>query len=358
MSDTTTTALAPSATPARQSAGHGAASSRTIGFADHAGFHRTALHMAVAGGLAGLAAHVVTLLEPKLGTMGSPIPVAAVAGAAVYGAASPETRAKARDLATVVLGAAFAAAALAAVSRGEMAWAWGMTIFAGALGLLFGRGQTGKRFWVATGAGAAAVLAGKFVMGQLAMVSFGPPWLVAGAAGISFGTVALLGTLPRHLRWVTRTGGASEAEEILARARAVAAQCEHGDQAVRQSVRAEVDRLTEVAARFAELDRQAAVSPSSADLDARVAELDRRIEAATDEMAKSQFERARQTVEAQRREVKSICAGRERVLARMHAALAQIESMRLTAVGAEIDCASQALLEAEEAEREADPSSN
>src|SRR5690606_39906223 len=141
---------------------------RALAFDEHPRFHRTALHMAVAGGLMGLAAHVAALLEPRLGGMAAPLPLAAVAGAAAYGAAPPETRARARDLAVVVIGAAIAAAALAAVRRGEMAAAWGGAIFAGALGLLLARGLAGRRFWIAAAAGAGAVLAARFVMTALA----------------------------------------------------------------------------------------------------------------------------------------------------------------------------------------------
>jgi len=313
------------------------------------------MHMAVAGGLAALAAHVVTLLEPRLGGVTSPLPLAVVAGAAVYGAADPETRSRARDLAIVVFGTAFAAAALAAVSRGDMGWAWGGAIFAGALGLLFARGQSGQRFWVAAGAGAAAALAARFVMTQFADASFGPTWLVAGATGVSFGVVALLGTLPRHLHWAQRAGQVGEAQEILARAQAVADHCARGeDTALRDAVGIEVDRLRDVAGKLGELERQAAASPSADELDTRIAELSRRIDAASDAMAKTQFERAREAVEAQRTEVASIAVGRERILARMHHALATIERMRLSAVGAEIDGASQAMLEAEEAQRQVD----
>ena len=126
---------------------------RRISFVDHPRFHRAALHMAVAGGMAGLAAHVTSLLEPRMGGLPAPLPLAVVAGAAVYGAASPETRARGRDLALVVLGAAFAAAALSAVRRGDMAPAWGAAMFAAALGVLVARGTgSGRRFWLAAAA--------------------------------------------------------------------------------------------------------------------------------------------------------------------------------------------------------------
>ena len=195
---------------------------RRISFVDHPGFHRAALHMAVAGGLAGLAAHVTSLLEPRIGNLAAPLPLAVVAGAAVYGAAAAETRARARDLAVVVLGAAFAAAALSAVRRGDMSAPWGAALFAGALGLLVARGVAGRRFWIAAAAGAAGALLGRFVLGALTGLSFGPSWLVAGCAGTAFGVVTLLGTLPRHLLLERVASAPAETAELLARARQMA----------------------------------------------------------------------------------------------------------------------------------------
>jgi len=308
---------------------------RALAFDEHPRFHRTALHMAVAGGLMGLAAHVAALLEPRLGGMAAPLPLAAVAGAAAYGAAPPETRARARDLAVVVIGAAIAAAALAAVRRGEMAAAWGGAIFAGALGLLLARGLAGRRFWIAAAAGAGAVLAARFVMTALAGAAPGPAWLAAACSGGAFGTVALLGTLPRHLALRERAAGRAgeaEAAEILARARAAQAE---------PRVRALLDQL-------AALDRDAAAAPAPAVLEARLADLQRRAAATSDAIARREYEKAREAVAEQLREVEAIGHGRERVLARLHHELAEIERARLSATSAEADVVSRALVETDD----------
>jgi hypothetical protein len=326
---------------------------KTIAFADHGRFHRTALHMAAAGGLMGLAGHVATLLEPRLGTIAAPpqwsgvtesvaaafggtpvgpLPLAAVAGAAIYGAAPPETRARARDLAAVVIGAAIAAGALAAVARGDMAAAWGGAIFAGALGLLLARGLGGRRFWIAAAGGAAAVLAGRFVMTSLAGAAFGPAWLVAGASGAAFGLVALLGTLPRHLSLADSTRERGEAAEILARARAAQAE---------PRVRALLDQL-------AALDRDNAQAPSRDVLEARLTDLERRAQATSDPIARREYEQAREAVAEQLREVEGIGHGRERVLARLHHELAEVERARLSASSAEADVVSRAIVETDD----------
>ena len=304
-----------------------------IRFLDHPAFHRTAAHMAAAGGLAALAVHVASLLEPRLGGLAAPLPLAAVAGAAVYGAAPAETRAGARDLAVVVIGAAIAAGALAAVRRGEMGAAWGLAVFGAALGVLLARGQSGRAFWVAAGAGAGAVLAGRFVLTAVAGASFGPAWLVAAVSGAAFGAVALLGVLPRHV--IVRAGGAGagdEARGLLARARAAEAE----------------PRIRGLLEQLAALDRDAESAPAPAVLAARLAELGQRAEATADPIARREYEKAAAAVAAQLREVEGIAHGRERVLARMHSELAEVERARLSAASSEADVVSRALVEAED----------
>ena len=307
---------------------------RRITFVDHSRFHRAALHMAVAGGMAGLAAHVTSLLEPRMGGTTSPLPLAVVAGAAVYGAAAPETRARARDLALVVLGAAFAAAALSAVRRGDMAAPWGAALFAAALGVLVARGTgTGRHFWIAAAAGAAGALLGRFVLTSLAGLSFGPAWLVASSAGAAFGAVALLGTLPRHLTVTRVVVAAPDTAELLARARAMAV--------TEPKIGALIEQLDD-------LGRQASAAPSTAELEIRLAQLDARIEATGDDLARGEYGKARAAVGEQLSDVQSIETGRERIIARLHRELEEASRSKLAATSAEVDATSQALLETEE----------
>jgi hypothetical protein len=290
--------------------------------------------MAVAGGLAGLAAHVTSLLEPRLGGLGAPLPLAVVAGAAVYGAAAPETRARARDLALVVLGAAFAAAAMSAVRRGDMSAPWGVAMFAAALGVLVARGTgTGKRFWIAAAAGAAGALAGRFVLSALAGLSFGPPWLVAAFAGTAFGAVALLGTLPRHLRLERVAAQPADTADLLARARQMAG--------AEPKIAALLEQLDD-------LGRQAAAAPAQSDLEARLAQLDGRVEATSDDLARAEYAKAHAAVAEQLADVQAIATGRERIVARLHRELEETSRTRLAVTSAEVDATSQALLETEE----------
>ena len=307
---------------------------RRISFVDHLRFHRAALHMAVAGGMAGLAVHVTSLLEPRMGGTAAPLPLAVVAGAAVYGAAAPETRARARDLAVVVLGAAFAAAALSAVRRGDMAAPWGAALFAAALGVLVARGTgSGRRFWIACAAGAAGALLGRFVLTALAGLTFGPAWLMAASAGAAFGAVALLGTLPRHLVIERVIAQASDTAELLARARAMAG----GE-----------PRVGALLEQLDDLGRQAAVAPATGELEGRLAQLDARAQATSDDLARAEYAKARAAVAEQLDDVKSIECGRERIVARLHRELEEASRTKLAATSAEVDATSQALLETDE----------
>jgi hypothetical protein len=320
----------------------------TIRFEDQGRLRRAALHMIAAGGLAGLAAHAIARLDPRIGGVADALSVAIIAGAALHGAAPRETRAGRADLALVVLGASVAAFALAAARRGHLGPVWSAALFAVALGFLFARGLGGARLWVAAAVGAGAALLARLGLAEVAAQEPGPLWVAAGLSGAAFGAIALFGVVPRYI--TVARGPRGEIEEILARARGVVRESERaqGDPAVRGAIAAEVTRLEDVARRWQQLERQAAGSATTESLTARLDEFDRRIVAATDAVARAQFEQAQAEVAQQLRDLESVASARERVLARMHHSLESIERMRTGAVGSEIDCTSHALVEAEE----------
>ena len=319
-----------------------------LDFAEHRRFHSTARHMIAGGAVAALAAHVITLLVPSLGGLTGPLPLAIVAGAALRGAAPLEIRRRASDLALVVLGASAAAFAMTYALRGHMSPALGVAAFAVVLGMVGARGLHGARRWIAVAAGAGAVLLARHAFGSMVAADPGPSWMAAGLAGTAFGAAALFGAVARHVTVLRRQAG--EVDELLTRARAAVTASERAgdDPVVREAVRAEVARLVDVARRWQDLERRVATSPPTDVLTARLGDLDRRILAATDPVARSQFEQAQAEIAQQLRDVEQIANARERVLARMHHTLASIERRRLGAAGAEVDCASHALIEAEE----------
>lgn len=300
-----------------------------IRFEDHPAFHRAALWMAGAGAMAGLSAHVMSLLDTRIGGTASPLPMGMVAGAALLGAAPTAVRARARDLAGVVVGAAVAAAALAAVLRGEMAAAWGVAIFAAVLGVVAARGVGGRRFYVTAVAAAGAVVAARYAMVAMAGAPWGPGWMVASVAGAAFGTVALLGTLPRHVVVDREPPASDDAAEILVRAKAQSAE----------------PRVNDLLEQFAALERDAKTAPSGDLLTARIADLERRAAATSDALAKAEYEKARDTVAEQLREVDGIRTGRERILARLHSTLEELDHTALAARSTAADITTQATLE-------------
>jgi hypothetical protein len=321
---------------------------RALRFTDQPRLHRAALAMCAAGALAALAAHLLFLLDPRVGGLAAPLPLALVAAAALHRAAPRAVRARPRDLALVVLGASAAAFALAAVARGHLPAGAGLALYAAALALVAARGLGRGQFWATAAAAAAAALLARFAFVSIASAAPGPPWATALLAGTCFAAAALFGVLPRHITAVPRPRG--EAAEILGRARALLRQSqESGDEpTIRAAIQSEVARLTDVADRWQALDRQASSSPTPASLVARLDDLDRRITTATDPVARAQFEKAQSEIAQQLRAVESMRQASDRVLAGMHHSLAALERMRLGAVGAEMDCASHALLEAEE----------
>ncbi|HEU5058964.1 MAG TPA: hypothetical protein VFU21_20665, partial [Kofleriaceae bacterium] len=221
-----------------------------------------------------------------------------------------------------------------AVRRGDMAAPWGAALFAAALGVLVARGTgSGRRFWIAAAAGAAGALLGRFVLGALSELTFGPAWLVAASAGAAFGAVALLGTLPRHLLLERVVAAPSDTAELLARARQMAAS--------EPKIGALLEQLDD-------LGRQAAAAPARAQLEARLAQLDARAQATGDDLARAEYAKARAAVGEQLSDVQAIETGRERIVARLHRELEETSRSKLAATSAEVDATSQALLETEE----------
>src|SRR5262245_53573567 len=106
----------------------------TLRFRDHEDFHRAAIHMAIAGALTGLAAHVAGLIFAGFGPLNGAWALAAVMAAAAYGATAPAARARVGDL--LLLAGGLAAVGIAF----ELAPASGQAASLGAavLALVFG----------------------------------------------------------------------------------------------------------------------------------------------------------------------------------------------------------------------------
>lgn len=361
----------------------------TVRFREHEEFHRAALHMGLAGALAGLFAHIAGLAFPRVGDLGAPVPLALLLGAAAFGAASPQRRTRLREIGLLLLGMAAAAVGLRFLGRGGVEPTLGAAAFALAFAVLLARGATGKRFVATLLSAAAAALLARFVFATFIAESGDLPlWAGAALAGGAFGLVSLLGVVPRHLdlhhdrigdKWqAIKDKSQGEVGELLGRAATlwekVDASLER-DSSPRRAIEDSVLRLFEVAQKW-----QAVESESSTPADKlveRMQEIDQKISRTEDPVARGQYERARAALAEQLRYVQEINTSKERVVARMHHYLAAMERLRfavinhrsadasrlstevqpilddLNTLGKEIDCTSEAMGEVEkEADRE------
>src|SRR5688572_16951064 len=154
----------------------------TIRFREHDEFHRAAVHMAVAGALAGLASHVIGLLFPGFGPAFGPWGLALVMALTAFAALPSERRSRVGEILLYLgaLGVVGLALRLTAGSGREATL--GAAVFAVIFGALAARGLKGRRFIITMITAAAVALIARFVL--IAFASSGalaklPPWVVA-----------------------------------------------------------------------------------------------------------------------------------------------------------------------------------
>jgi hypothetical protein len=311
----------------------------TLTFRDHEDFHRAATHMAVAGALAGLAANVAGLARPEFGPLAGAWGLATLSGVAGFAAAQPGHRHQLRALIVCV--------ALALVAGvGEMLRP-GSVLFSLPVGVLLARGLTGRRFALGVISGLAAALLARFVLVKLTTapeLAGLPGWLLAAAAGAAFAFMLVLALLPKHLDVVVdrvaeargkhRTRLSGEVAELADRAHALWTQVEASlDRAdpARRAIEDSVIRLYEVAGRWQAVECDGARTPADA-LVERMQQIEAKLAATEDAVAKEQYEQARGALAEQLRYLREIGTSRERVLARMHHYLAAMERLRFAVI--------------------------
>jgi hypothetical protein len=313
----------------------------TIRFRDHEEFQRAALHMGIAGALAGMGVLALSLTVQGFGPLGGAWAMATLAGAAAFGAASPSTRMKVSEIALTLIIALGTGVSLRILGARPI----GAAVLAIGFGLLVARG--GRRFALTLIAAGATVLLCRFVYVSLLGAAGGagvPLWVAAAATGGAFAFVGVLGLLPRHLDIASnrvaaaydasRTVLTGEMRELADRAvtlwNKVDATLEP-DAAPRKTIEDSIVRVLEVGRRWAAVEADGARTPT--DL------LAQRMEAMTDKMAKTddaiakaQYAHAHAALAEQARYLKEIAASRERVVARMHHYLAAMERLRFAVI--------------------------
>lgn len=290
-------------------------------FVDHPGFHRSFLACAAGAALGGAALSLAGgLPQPQL--------VGGVAGA-LAGLSWAERAPAWRIGARLVLVAAAGALLLAGVGAAPLAAALG-------LGLALGTSRR-RAPWVAAAgiaAGLVAAWAGARVMSAQETAGLALP-LTGLFAGISVGLAATIAAAARHVAVVPDPVAAAyralppmsgEARDLVERGRTMwtaSAGLPVGDDN-RELVKDGVLRLFSVAGKLA-----AAPPVDGGEVERRIAEIDTRIAAATDAIAREQYVEAKAALVDQRRYVERVVAARERIVARMHHCVATLEKFRM-----------------------------
>ncbi len=325
----------------------------SIGFRDHEGFHRAAIAMTAAGAATGIA-----------GSWVSASPLVAGAVGAVIGCAIAE---RPRRSARVGLGLVLVAAVAAIGQAGGASFA--LWIVAAALAMGLARGESWRGWLGAAAVGTLIAAAGGFaalkIAGAAETASW-PAWIVALAAGAAMSLTCAVALAPARLV-VARDPVAVAMRALPAKVDAEIRDLAEQGARVWAEVQARLPandgglelvqdgvlRLVEVAARSEKIP--ADVASSAAKVKTRIDDLDLRIAAATDEVARAQYGEARTLLDDQRRYLDDIQVSRDRMVARMHNYLAALEKFRLcvihveTASTADLETCGKALAELEAA---------
>ncbi len=173
------------------------------------------------------------------------------------------------------------------------------------------------------------------------------PLLRATVSGAAVGMIGVLATLPRHVSWQLDAvlaaarklppGLDREVKELCDRSLALWGKAREqlaGDETSSELLRSGVIKVLEVAKRTGESSATlgAAAGAPERELADRIAELERRIEAASDAETKAQYSAAREGLEDQRKYRERLRAGRERLVARLHNHVASLEKFHLAAI--------------------------
>lgn len=299
-----------------------------IRFSDHEGFQRAALTMAGAGFTAGALASVLpaTMLPPALagGVIGATVGVGLAHGRLW------------RRLACGVL----ALVAFRLVLFIDDWAALAATAAIAAIGLTVGERS---RRPLAMMLGAAAMLAATWAalrISYAAETATWPAWVRMGIGGAALAFASVLALVPPRLGWIADAIGARVRQLPSGLDPEVRALCDRSlalwhtgapritDAASKALLRDGVDKVLEVAHRTA----QASAAPTDdTELDGRIEELDRRIAAAADPVAREQYQAARGALDDQKRLRERMRQGRERVVARLHHHVATLERFHLAA---------------------------
>lgn len=327
-----------------------------LGFRDHEGFHRAAAAMTSGGAIAGLTA----------GLLGAGVPGALFAGSAgaLLGVAWADRAAGIKRMAARVAAIGIAITAFFALRAMGGTYA-GVIALSAVVGVALNLGTGWRRAIAALTFGGAIAYLGAFAAGQVMVARETAPLphaIEVMIAGLAMSMVSIAALLPRHLL-ITRDAIAVAQAALPRNLDAdVRSLVDRGvvvwrhtaprlDGENRSLLSDAVLRLHDLAIRWAKVGSP---SESIEVLEKRKAELDTRIDASKDDIAREQYKEARAAIDDQLRYITTIEQSRERVVARLHACVNTLEKFRLAAanlesvgllaeVSADINAASEAI---------------
>ena len=324
-------------------------------FEDHAAFHRQVVRLTLVGAALGLGAHLVGLL----GVTGEGAVlrlVALAASAALLGlAALPPRRAELlRALPVAALAGFLGAMSLHLLSGAPPAYPWfGLGLYGLSVGFLASRDLKGPRRWLvplATGCSTAlATWATVTLETRLPLTAYVPALFAAPMHGAVYGFLVAMGLVVRQLRLdrdpvalaflEMRPSLSGEMLELCERAMGIHRRIteevrQRKDQGTSTEPKlvAQVEKLVlkilALGRRWQEVERQAGSTTAEALAD-RLGDLRQKVSASQDPVARRQYQKAQDALEAQLGYLREISRSRERVMARVHNYLAALERLHL-----------------------------
>ncbi len=295
---------------------------------DHNDLHAGVLHGTLAGGAAGL----LNLLIPA--------PFGMAAGAFILGGAVVPPR-SVTGWAKLAMLAMVAAGLVVALPTGS----WWIAAVAG-LVWASGRGKSAVGALTAGGLGVVGALAARLVVGAMATRSpFGllAPGMAALVEGAAAGMLMGVASIGRQLVALPSSPvlpaampvGSGELGQLLRRAaiahREAVAALGSGDETATVRLAADelLGKLAQLGAHWQRME-SATSAIDRHELTVRSASLMKRAETAADPVARADFDRAREAVEAQATTLDEIARGRDRAVARLSREVALLERLRLT----------------------------
>jgi hypothetical protein len=328
--------------------------SNSLRFGDHTAFHIQVIRLSVAGAAMGMLAYLAGMVVDLSGQAAQTIHLALLA--AVLGlAAAPPPRKRLAPAALLAVGVGLLGAlGLAALSSSTPRYPWfGVGIYGLSVGIIAGRDlRDARRYLLPLATGVTVALA-TFVeatfRAKVNFMGYVPALLAEPAYKALFGFLTAVGLVVRQV-WVERDPVARAFSEIrpalsgemlelcqraLVQYRRVQEllrdrrqQGASTDPELIREVEQLVLRILGLGRKWQEVEREAGRT-NAGELEARLEELEQKIQQTADAVALKQYTMARDALRTQQRYLQHISRNRERVTAQVHNYLAALERLHL-----------------------------